>query len=74
MGWGCGLAGMRNPSPVEKLLEEIAATQTGTRQAVANVAMALNLAQQQTEVGDRIVIFGSFHTVAEALDEFYRMK
>jgi dihydrofolate synthase/folylpolyglutamate synthase len=80
--WDCAVAkwfvcvpkGMRRATPQSKMLAAISLTQAGELVAAENVAQALSLALMQTEVKDRIVIFGSFHTVAEALAEFYRMK
>ena len=54
--------------PVEALWQKVGALLSRsltTRHA--SVAQALAAARKMAQPGDRIVVFGSFHTVAEAL-------
>ncbi len=61
-----GLGGARAQS-AEQLRERLAGTAAGNAALSATVAQALAGALEQARRGDRVLVFGSFHTVAEAL-------
>jgi dihydrofolate synthase/folylpolyglutamate synthase len=65
------LAGLESVAGRGQSVDGLAARLAGTAAAGgsrhARVAAALDAAQADTNVGDRILVFGSFHTVAEAL-------
>ena len=67
------LAGLTNlggrSQPVETLWQKVGALLSRSLcQRHPTVAQALAEAQRSAQAGDRIVVFGSFHTVGEALD------
>jgi len=61
-----GLEGARGQS-AERLRERLAGTAAAGAALSANVGQALAGALEQARRGDRVLVFGSFHTVAEAL-------
>ena len=61
-----GLEGARGQS-AERLRERLAGTAAAGAALSANVELALASALEQARRGDRVLVFGSFHTVAEAL-------
>ena len=61
-----GLAGARGQS-AEQLREKLAGTAAANAALSATVEQALASALEQARRGDRVLVFGSFHTVAEAL-------
>ncbi len=65
------LAGLESVAGRGQSVDEFAARLANTAAAAgsrhASVSVALHAAQAQAEAGDRILVFGSFHTVAEAL-------
>ena len=61
-----GLEGARGQS-AERLRERLAGTAAAGAALSANVEQALASALEQARRGDRVLVFGSFHTVAEAL-------
>jgi dihydrofolate synthase/folylpolyglutamate synthase len=65
------LAGLEDAGPrgqgVDALAAKLAGTPAGAGQRHADVASALACALAQAEPGDRILVFGSFHTAADAL-------
>ena len=63
---GLGSVGARGQS-VDELAARLAGTAAGEGSRHVNVRAALTAAQQEAGAGDRILVFGSFHTVAEAL-------
>ena len=66
------LAGLNDAGPrgqgVEALAERVAANSVAPIHRHATVAEALVAARAACAIGDRVLVFGSFHTVAEALD------
>lgn len=66
-GWF--LAGLEGPrgQTAAQLRERLAGTGASTADLSASVAQALQAALGQARQGDRVLLFGSFHTVAEAL-------
>ncbi|MFT3761789.1 MAG: bifunctional tetrahydrofolate synthase/dihydrofolate synthase [Pseudoxanthomonas sp.] len=66
------LAGLEAAGPRGQDVDALAAKLTGTAAADgerhADVAQALAAALAQAEAGDRILVFGSFHTAAAALE------
>jgi dihydrofolate synthase/folylpolyglutamate synthase len=69
----CAPHSMRRATPVEKLAKELSDTQLSDVQIGEDIAHCFQLARAQTEPGDRVVVCGSFHTVADALTEFYKV-
>ncbi|AMJ57482.1 MULTISPECIES: bifunctional tetrahydrofolate synthase/dihydrofolate synthase [Stenotrophomonas] len=66
-GWFlAGLEGARGQTAAQ-LRERLAGTGASTADLSASVAQALQAALGQARQGDRVLLFGSFHTVAEAL-------
>lgn len=66
-GWFLGgLDGARGQSAAQ-LQTRLQATQASDATLAPSVAAALDAALAQAEPGDRVLVFGSFHTVAEAL-------
>lgn len=66
-GWFlAGLEGARGQT-VAQLRERLAQTAAAEASLSDNVAKALDAALAQAKQGDRVLVFGSFHTVAEAL-------
>ena len=63
---GLESVGARGQS-VEGLAERLAGTAAAAGSRHGSVLAALKAAQQRVDAGDRILVFGSFHTVAEAL-------
>ena len=65
------LAGLENAGPRGQGVEALAASLAGTAASMAirkpDVAAALADARDQARPGDRVLVFGSFHTVAAAL-------
>jgi len=65
------LAGLVDAGPrgtdVDSLAQRLAATRAGEGDRHAHVGDALQAAHKQARAGDRILVFGSFHTVAAAL-------
>ncbi|MGH8062752.1 MAG: bifunctional folylpolyglutamate synthase/dihydrofolate synthase [Pseudoxanthomonas sp.] len=65
------LAGLESVAGRGQSVDEFAARLVNTAAAVgsrhASVSAALDAARAQANAGDRILVFGSFHTVAEAL-------
>jgi dihydrofolate synthase/folylpolyglutamate synthase len=65
------LAGLQAAGPrggsVDALAGKLADTAAATGSRHADVATALAAARAQARSGDRILVFGSFHTVAAAL-------
>lgn len=53
--------------PVDEFAAKLAETAAVDGSRHADVAAALRAARAQAEAGDRILVFGSFHTVSEAL-------
>jgi len=64
----CAPKTMKRATPLNKLMDIVQAAQHGIVETAQDVATALKLALAQTVSGDRIVIFGSFHTVADGLN------
>ncbi|MCD9087923.1 bifunctional tetrahydrofolate synthase/dihydrofolate synthase [Stenotrophomonas sp. SY1] len=64
--WLAGLDGARGQSAAQ-LHERLKATAAANGVQAGSVNAALKLALAQAGVGDRVLVFGSFHTVAEAL-------
>ena len=66
-GWFlAGLEGARGQTAAH-LRERLAQTHAAEANLSANVSGALDAALAQARPGDRVLVFGSFHTVAEAL-------
>lgn len=69
-GWH--LAGLAEHGPrgadVAALVARLAGTAAGKGSSHAGVAQALDAARAEARSGDRILVFGSFHTAASALD------
>lgn len=67
------LAGLADHGPrgtdVAELAERLAGTAAATGVPHADVAAALAAARAQAQAGDRILVFGSFHTAAAALEQ-----
>ena len=65
------IAGLEGAGPRGPGADALAATLAGTAAADAtrarDVAAALADARAQARPGDRVLVFGSFHTVADAL-------
>ena len=65
------LAGLVDAGPrgtdVDSLAQRLAGTRAGEGDRHAHVGDALQAAHKQARAGDRILVFGSFHTVAAAL-------
>jgi len=65
------VAGLEEASPrgldVTAFAQRLAGSAAGTGEKFTNVGKALAAAQGQAQAGDRIVVFGSFHTAAAAL-------
>ncbi|PPU92961.1 bifunctional tetrahydrofolate synthase/dihydrofolate synthase [Xanthomonas albilineans] len=61
-----GLSGVRGQSGVQ-LRERLAGTAAAVAVVAENVVQALQQALQQARPGDRVLVFGSFHTAADAL-------
>ena len=61
-----GLEGTRGQG-AEQLREKLAGTAATGAVLSATVEQALASALEQARRGDRVLVFGSFHTVAEAL-------
>lgn len=65
------LAGLESVAGRGQSVDGLAALLTGTAAAAgsrhATVSAALDAARARADAGDRILVFGSFHTVAEAL-------
>ncbi len=61
-----GLEGARGQS-AEQLREKLTGTAAANAALSANVEQALASALEQARRGDRVLVFGSFHTVTEAL-------
>jgi dihydrofolate synthase/folylpolyglutamate synthase len=61
-----GVSGARGLA-AEVLAEKVAKCGATVAQIAANVESACNAAQSLAKLGDRIVVFGSFHTVGPAL-------
>lgn len=59
--------GMARGQSVQALAERLAQTQAAQAATHADVAAALEAAQAEAGEGGRVLVFGSFHTVAEAL-------
>ena len=68
-GWW--LAGLEDAGPRGQGVDALAAALTDTAAAAgerhADVAVALQAAMAQAQAGDRVLVFGSFHTAAAAL-------
>jgi len=62
---GLELAGPRGQQ-VDALAAKLAGTAAGAGERHASVADALNAARKAARANDRIIVFGSFHTVADA--------
>jgi len=52
------------------LVESLSQQGIAVDEPYADVAAALSAAKQRAEAGDRIVVFGSFYTVSQAMDAF----
>lgn len=65
-----GLAGPRGQSAAA-LRERLAGTPAAQGHAAEDVAQALRHALAHAQAGDRVLVFGSFHTVAEALQALH---
>jgi dihydrofolate synthase/folylpolyglutamate synthase len=65
------LAGLAETGPrglaVDAFAQRLSGTAAGTGERHADVAAALQAALAQARAGDRVLVFGSFHTVAAAL-------
>jgi dihydrofolate synthase/folylpolyglutamate synthase len=65
------LAGLAETGPrglaVDAFAQRLSGTAAGTGERHADVADALQAALAQARAGDRVLVFGSFHTVAAAL-------
>ena len=65
------VAGLEEASPrgldATAFAQRLAGSAAGTGEKFTNVGKALAAAQGQAQAGDRIVVFGSFHTAAAAL-------
>ena len=65
------VAGLEEASPrgldATAFTQRLAGSAAGTGEKFTNVGTALTAAQGQAQAGDRIVVFGSFHTAAAAL-------
>lgn len=70
------LAGLADAGPrggtVEALAERLAGTAAGEGTRHSAVEAALETARAQAVPGDRVLVFGSFHTAAAALDSLAR--
>lgn len=66
---GLSVAGRSQES--SRLAQRLQGTAAAAGKFAQTVAEALNQARAEVGVGDRILVFGSFHTVAEALAELY---
>ena len=66
------LAGLADSGPrglaIEPFAERLAATPAASGMRHADVASALEAAVQRSAPGDRVLVFGSFHTAAAALE------
>jgi dihydrofolate synthase/folylpolyglutamate synthase len=72
----CEPESMRRATKAEVLTETISELQLGTVVVANSAAEALQLACNQAQLEQdrvRIVVFGSFHTVAQALQSYYRI-
>jgi len=65
-----GLSGPRGQSAAA-LAERVAGTPAAQGEQAEAVAQALAQALAQSNAGDRVLVFGSFHTVAEALQALH---
>jgi len=70
------LAGLADAGPrggdVDALALRLAETVAAGGSRHADVAQALQAARAEAEAGDRVLVFGSFHTVASALESLAR--
>jgi len=70
------LAGLADAGPrggdVEALATRLAGTAAAGAERHATVAQALDAARAQAQAGDRVLVFGSFHTAASALGSLDR--
>ena len=66
------LAGLADSGPrglaIEPFAERLAGTPAASGMRHADVASALEAAVQRSAPGDRVLVFGSFHTAAAALE------
>ena len=66
--WLAGLAGAGSRAlSVDDLAQRLAGTAAGAGRRYATVAEALAAARAASRTGDRVLVFGSFHTAAAAL-------
>ncbi|HEY0334407.1 MAG TPA: bifunctional tetrahydrofolate synthase/dihydrofolate synthase [Stenotrophomonas sp.] len=65
-----GLEGARGQS-AEALRQRLAGTSAGSADLAENVAQALAQTLSRAQPGDRVLVFGSFHTVTDALKSLH---
>lgn len=65
-GWYIAPLKTKRAASLDKMIENFAKLQITNIHVSSTVRESLEQARQQAKVGDRIIIFGSFHTIAEA--------